>query len=48
MATYTEGGESKLVLSLLALIDLVLVGSLMVMVMFSGMSWMRATWRTPS
>jgi uncharacterized protein (TIGR00645 family) len=34
--THSEQAEADLVLSLLAMVDLVLVGSLMVMVMFSG------------
>jgi uncharacterized protein (TIGR00645 family) len=33
---HSESGEADLVLSLLAMVDLVLVGSLIVMVMFSG------------
>lgn len=34
--SHSQGGEAQLVLSLLAMVDLVLVGSLIVMVMFSG------------
>lgn len=34
--THSDQGEADLVLSLLAMVDLVLVGSLIVMVMFSG------------
>jgi uncharacterized protein (TIGR00645 family) len=36
VVAHTEDSEAQLVLSLLAMVDLVLVGSLIVMVMFSG------------